>query len=69
VREVARRLAGCAAVAQINTQENPNIGSRFGVRGIPAMFLLQQGKVVDQISGAQTPEAVLAWAGRHLSCR
>jgi thioredoxin 2 len=69
VREVARRLAGCAAVVQINTQENPNIGGRFGVRGIPALILLRQGRVVDQISGAQPPEAVLAWVNRHVKCR
>jgi thioredoxin 2 len=66
---VAQSLAGCAAVVQINTQDNPNIGGRFGVRGIPALFLLQQGRVVDQLSGAQSPEAVLAWFRRHFECR
>ena len=59
-------LAGNAAVVQINTQESPNLGRRFGVQGIPAVYLLRQGKVVDQISGAQTPEAVVAWFRRHV---
>lgn len=66
---MAQSLAGCAAVVAINTQENPNIGARFKVRGIPALFLLRRGEVVDQISGAQSPEAILAWVRRHVDCR
>jgi thioredoxin 2 len=58
-------LAGLAAVVTINTKENPNLGGRFGVRGIPAIYLLRHGKVIDQLSGAQTPEAVTAWFRRH----
>lgn len=62
---MAESLAGCAAVVQVNTQENPKIGARFGVRGIPAIYLLRQGQVVDQLSGAQPPEAIIAWFRRH----
>lgn len=69
MRKVAESLAGCAAVVQINTQENPNLGARFGVRGIPALSLLRQGRVVDQLAGAQPAEAVLAWFRRHEPCR
>ena len=58
-------LAGSAAVVSINTQESPNLGGRFGVHGIPAISLLRHGKVVDQTSGAQMPEAVVAWFRRH----
>ncbi len=58
-------LAGSAAVVQINTQEGPNLGGRFGVQGIPAIFLLRHGKVVDKASGAQTAEAVVSWFRRH----
>lgn len=66
---MAQSLAGCAAVVAINTQDNPNIGGRFGVRGIPVLFLLRQGRVVDQLAGAQSPEAVLAWVRNHVDCR
>jgi thioredoxin 2 len=58
-------LAGKVAVVTINTQENPNLGGRFGVRGIPAIILFRRGKMVDQTAGAQTPEAVIAWVQRN----
>ncbi len=64
VRTVAEKLAGQAAVMQINTQDNPNLAARFGIRGIPAIVLLKQGRVVDQLPGAQPLDAVLAWFRR-----
>jgi len=61
VRTVAEKLAGQAAVVQVNTQENPALAGRFGVRGIPVLMLLRGGKAVAQLPGAQPVETVLAW--------
>jgi thioredoxin-like negative regulator of GroEL len=61
VRTAAERLAGKAAVVQINTQENQALAARFGVRGIPVVMLLRGGRVVDQLPGAQTAEGLIAW--------
>jgi thioredoxin-like negative regulator of GroEL len=66
VRTVAEKLAGRAAVILVNTEENPTLATRFGVRSIPIIMLLQQGKVVAQLPGANSTEAVLAWFRRHL---
>jgi thioredoxin 2 len=65
VQKVAEMLAGLAAVVQINTQDNPGLAGRFGIHSIPALFLLKQGRVVDQLSGAQSSEAIVAWFRRH----
>jgi thioredoxin 2 len=65
VRTVAERVAGKAAVVQINSQDNPVLGTRFAVRGIPVIMLLRSGKVVAQLSGAQTAEALLDWFHRQ----
>lgn len=66
VRTVAEKLAGQAAVLQINTQDSPALAARFGIRGIPAIVLLKQGRVVDQLPGAQSLDAVLAWFRRKV---
>jgi thioredoxin 2 len=66
VRTVAEKLAGQAAVVQINTQDNPNLAARFGIRGIPVIVLLKQGRVVDQLPGAHPLDAVLAWFRRKV---
>ncbi|EHP87272.1 Thioredoxin domain protein [Geobacter metallireducens RCH3] len=61
VREIARELAGRGVVAQVNTQGNPQVASRFGIRGIPALVLLQRGKILGSLNGAQSKESVLSW--------
>lgn len=52
-------------MVQINTQDNPALASRFAVRGIPVIMLLQGGRTVDQLAGAHSAEAVLAWFHQH----
>jgi thioredoxin-like negative regulator of GroEL len=58
---MAEKLAGKAAVVQVNAQDNPGVTSRFGVRGVPVIMMLKQGRVIEQLPGAQPLEAVLAW--------
>ena len=53
-------------MVQINTQDNQALASRFAVRGIPIIMLLRSGKVVAQLAGAQSVEAILAWFNREL---
>jgi len=65
VRSVAEKLAGKTAVIQLNTQENPSLASRFGVRGIPLIMLFRNARVVDQLAGARSVEEILAWFRRH----
>jgi len=65
VRTVAEKLAGRAAVVQINTQENPALSARFGVQGIPVIMLLRNGRVTDQLAGARGTDEILSWLRRH----
>src|SRR6478609_7919762 len=37
---------------KMNADEAPNVSAQLGVRGIPAMFLLNRGAVVAQTAGA-----------------
>ena len=64
MRKAAELLAGQTAVIQINTEESPRLAARFGVRGIPVLHLLQQGKSLDQLGGAQPVESIVAWFRR-----
>ena len=54
-------------MVQVNTQENPGLAGRFDIRGIPALLLFRDGKVLDSVSGALEKGALLAWCRRHLA--
>jgi thioredoxin 2 len=65
VRTVAERVAGKAAVVQVNTRDNPALAARFAVSSIPVIILLRGGRAVAQLAGAQPVEAILAWFYRQ----
>lgn len=58
LEELAREYAGRLKVAKVNTNENPDLAARYGVRSIPTLVLFQKGHPVATWVGAQ-PKRVL----------
>jgi thioredoxin 1 len=56
--KIAREQAGKLIVAKVNTDEDPEWATRYGVQGIPTMLFIANGKVVHRQVGA-LPEKVL----------
>lgn len=52
VDELAKEYAGKLKVVKMNVDDNPLTPSRYGVRSIPNLILIQNGQVKDQIIGA-----------------
>ena len=46
-------------IAKLNVDENPNTPAIYGVRSIPYLVMLKDGKVIDSIVGA-VPKTKLA---------
>ena len=56
--KIAKEYAGKVIVAKVNTDENNEWAGKYGVRGIPTMLFIANGKVVHQQVGAM-PEPML----------
>jgi thioredoxin 1 len=56
--KIANEQAGKLIIAKVNTDENPDWATRFGVQGIPTMLFVLNGKVVHRQVGA-LPEPML----------
>ncbi len=50
--KIAKDYAGKVLVAKVNTDENPDWASKFGVQGIPTMLFVANGKVLHSQVGA-----------------
>jgi len=59
IEELAAEMAGRVRFAKLNVDENPATASRFGARSIPTLLVIQGGREVDRIVGAQ-PKAEIA---------
>jgi thioredoxin 1 len=58
VEELAKEYAGKAKVGKLNTDENPDVASKFKIMGIPTVIFFKDGQKIDQIVGA-VPKAQL----------
>ncbi len=52
VEELAKEYAGKVKVVKLNTDENPEIATRYKIMGIPTLMFFKSGQKVDQIVGA-----------------
>lgn len=59
VDEVAEDFEGRLKVVKVNTDEQPEIASQYGIRSIPTLIVFKDGKAVDQVMGA-LPKSTLA---------
>lgn len=52
VEELAEEYKGKIKVAKLDVDNNKQVASKYGVRGIPTLMLFKDGEIVDQIVGA-----------------
>jgi thioredoxin 1 len=52
VEELSKEYAGKVKVGKLNTDENPDIASKYKIMGIPTIMFFKDGQKVDQIVGA-----------------
>ena len=51
--QVAEEMGDEAVVAKINIDEEQDLAVKFGVRSIPALFILKDGEVVESFVGVK----------------
>jgi thioredoxin 1 len=64
--EVAGTYNGRLQVAKMNVDENRDIPSQFGIRGIPTLMLFQGGQVVATKVGAMNKAQLTAFIDQQL---
>lgn len=52
--ELADQYGGRVKIGRVNIDEEPALATKYGIRAIPAMLLLRQGQVADQIIGLRS---------------
>ena len=52
LEELATDSKGTVSLAKVNVDDNPALAARYGIRSIPTILFMKEGKVVDQVIGA-----------------
>ncbi len=66
VDALASDFDGRATVAKMNVDENPNVPSRFAIRGIPTLLVFKEGQLAETIVGLAAKEDIAKAIERHL---
>lgn len=67
VERLASDLAGKLKVVKINTDEQPELGARFGVQSIPTLILFEGGREKDRVIGVRPTPALRSWIASKLA--
>ena len=61
VDEIAKEMQNSVEVFKINIDENPEIPSKMGVRGIPTLMLFKNGKLISSKVGVMPKTVIKSW--------
>lgn len=66
LEQAARQLEPKVRIAKVDTDAEPMLASRFGIRSIPTLILLQKGQEISRISGSMSYSDLLSWLGQSI---
>jgi putative thioredoxin len=66
LESLAEEYGGQFVLAKVDTEREPGLSADFGVRSIPTVFGVRDGRVVDGFIGVQSETAIRAWLERLL---
>ena len=63
--KAAKMLAPRMRLMKLNTEDHPDVSSRVGIRGIPALILYRNGREIARLAGARPAADIVAFARQH----
>ena len=58
--EIAREQAGAVRVAKVNSDDNPELAGRFGIRSIPTLLLFHKGELKETLVGLTGKQNIIS---------
>ena len=62
----AAEIEPAARLGKLDTEASPALAARFGIRGIPTLAVLHQGREIARQSGAMDYPTLIRWIRQHI---
>ena len=62
--ELAEQYDGKLKFVKVNTEENFDRMSEYGIRGLPTLLVFKSGERVDQVTGARSKDELTRFVGK-----
>jgi thioredoxin 1 len=66
VDALAAEYAGKVTVGKLNVDENPNISTKFQIRGIPTILIFKGGQIVESLVGLSQKDDLKKAIDKHI---
>ena len=66
LEQIAAAQAGKLKVVKLNVEENMNVPTRYGVRGVPTLLLFKNGDVKETFVGSLSKDKILNAITKYL---
>ena len=66
LEEISNEMENEVIVAKHNIDDNPNMPTKYGVRGIPTMLLFKGGELKATKVGATTKSNIVSWIKENI---
>ena len=66
LEEISNEMSDQVIVGKHNIDEQPNMPSKYGVRGIPTMLLFKNGELKATKVGATTKSNIVSWIKENI---
>src|SRR5262249_3192574 len=53
VSELAQEYSGRAKICKMNTDDNPNVATKYQISAIPALLFFKNGNLAEQLTGVR----------------
>jgi len=67
VEEVAHELGEQIKVVKLDTDQNPDVASKYGIRSIPTLMIFKDGQKFDMVVGAVPKSTIISTLEKCLS--
>ena len=64
--EASARLEPKVRIIKLNSEAEPDIARRIGIRAVPTMILFRGGRELGRVSGAMGARQIVDWVGSQL---
>jgi len=66
LEELSGEMPAGSKVVKVDVDQAPESSAKYGVMSIPTLKVFKGGEVVEETSGLQSKEALLAMVGKHV---
>jgi thioredoxin 1 len=66
IEALSTEYAGKVKIGKLNSDDNPDVSAKFGIRSIPTLLIFKNGEVVNQLVGALPKDKIAEQLNRAI---